>query len=104
MRNLVIDIGNSAVKYAVFDKGECLWHCSANKNSQIELEKALSFGIDYVAISSVSTIGDELHQAIEEIQLPTIRISTKTKLQKLADRVPFGAPSDALPSLAHFWA
>ena len=80
MRNLVIDIGNSAVKYAVFDKGECLWHCSANKNSQIELEKALSFGIDYVAISSVSTIGDELHQAIEEIQLPTIRISTKTKV------------------------
>ena len=63
MRNLVIDIGNSAVKYAVFDKGECLWHCSANKNSQIELEKALSFGIDYVAISSVSTI---LKAAVQE--------------------------------------
>ena len=101
MRNLVIDIGNSAVKYAVFDKGECLWHCSANKNSQIELEKALSFGIDYVAISSVSTIGDELHQAIEDIQLPTIRISTKTKLPfKIADYIPNTLGADRISAVA----
>jgi len=101
MKNLVIDIGNSAVKYAVFEKGECFWRCSASKNAVEEFEYACSLGIGHVAISSVSTTGDELHHAIEHIPYPTLKISTKTKLPfKIAEYIPDTLGADRISAVA----
>ncbi len=101
MKNLIIDIGNTSIKYAVFEDGKCIWHCSANKNSLKEFQEAISYNIDYVALSSVSTTGDELHKAIYNITSPTLIISTKTKLPfKIAEYIPDTLGADRIASVA----
>ena len=101
MNNLIIDIGNTSIKYAVFEDGRCVWHCSANKNSLTEFQEACSFDINYVALSSVSTTGDELHKALQDMPYPVLNISTKTKLPfKIADYIPDTLGADRIAAVA----
>ena len=59
--NLIIDIGNTATKLAIYDGNEKKALIRADKLSQEELEKKLSaFKIENAIISSVKTTADEL--------------------------------------------
>ena len=103
--NLTIDIGNSSVKYSVFDKERCIWHEQADIRSTQPVERAKSMGVQQVIISSVSDQGKEIEEVLSQANLPVYRLGQSPL--RLPFRIGYKTPdtlgSDRIAAVAGAW-
>ena len=79
--NLVIDIGNSTIKYAVFQDNACIMHLTADFDSCDELKSILSeYDIDYAIASCVATPPKHFQTTLEELPHPLLLLDSSTRL------------------------
>ena len=79
MKNLVIDIGNTAVKYVVFDEDMAVWELSGAKDDASGLNAAcLENKIDRMIVSAVALPGTALKEALNSFKAKLLWMSPDT--------------------------
>ncbi len=79
--NLIIDIGNSSCKSALYD-GEDLKECHKGSNKEIEILERWnnSYRIEKAIVSSVITIPKEIEQQLDTLNCPILHFSSTIPL------------------------
>ena len=77
--NLVIDIGNSVAKLAVFDSNEMveIRHCSNQTLDQLQ-DLCNRYAIKKGILSSVITLNEECRKKLDELDIPIIELNYRT--------------------------
>ncbi len=103
--NLIVDIGNSTIKYAVYQKHHCVWHQSADKDSVLELQSILSeFHIGNAIISSVAQPGRQLKELLDSLHCPVIHLSSSTNIPiSIGYETPETLGADRLAAVIGAW-
>lgn len=88
--NLIIDIGNSSCKAALFDGGAMVeTHKGSNSRIEILDKWCADYVIDRAIVSSVIELSDEISRQLESLPCPYVRFSTSMPLPvKLLYRTP----------------
>lgn len=77
--NLVIDIGNSVAKIAVFDNGKMveIHHCSNRTLDKLAIVRQ-KYAIEKGILSSVITLNERCREQLEELKIPLIELNYQT--------------------------
>ena len=106
--HLVIDIGNSSAKVALFEEAVLAEHLRAEHEELPELLMVMSAGnpaIDRAILSSVIPLSPALEEAIERLPFPCLRMSSRLKMPFLvAYNTPETLGPDRLAAVAEAWA
>lgn len=79
--NLIIDIGNTSVKWVVFHKNAVVWRYEGGRNDVTGLREAFLQGsISAVIVSAVAEVGNDLHVALQEVDCPLLWLSAETPM------------------------
>ena len=101
--NLVIDIGNTAIKLAVFDKGKLQWVWNAGDALDLKKFKNKDYKFQYSIVSSVISDDKKLVELLS-MRTKLIRFSHKTPLPfKNRYKTPATLGLDRLASVAGAW-
>ena len=106
MYQLIIDIGNSSAKVALF-KGDTLvehLHAEHSELPYLLTEKACNDSIQRAIVSSVTPMGEALEDAITSLPFPCLRMSTQLKMPfRIAYKTPNTLGPDRLAAIVGAW-
>ena len=107
MRQLIIDIGNSSAKVALFEGDTLAEHIHAehDKLPQLLIEKAGDSSIQRAIVSSVIPLGEAIENAIASLPFPCLRMSAQLKMPfRIAYKTPNTLGPDRLAAIVGAWA
>jgi type III pantothenate kinase len=103
---LIIDIGNSSAKVALF-KGDTLvehLHAEHSELPYLLAEKACNDSIQRAIVSSVIPMGEALEDAITSLPFPCLRMSAQLKMPfRIAYKTPNTLGPDRLAAIVGAW-
>lgn len=103
MAQLIIDIGNSSAKVALFE-GDILAeyiHAEHHELLYLLVEKARDTSITGAIVSSVIPLGEAIEEAIASLPFPCLRMSAKLKMPfRIAYKTPATLGPDRLAAVA----
>lgn len=78
--NLVVDIGNSSAKYAVFDGSRCVFHCSAAVFDQRVEDCLNGFHPERALVAAVAPVPQDLLSGLARLQCAVTELSVDTPM------------------------
>lgn len=79
--NLIIDIGNTSVKWVVFHENAVVWRYEGGRNDVAGLAEALQQGAITASImSAVAEPGELLLAALKEMECPVLKLTSETPI------------------------
>ena len=103
MARLIIDIGNSSAKVALFEEDILAEYIHAEHNELLNLlaEKARDASVTGAIVSSVIPLDEAIEEAITSLPFPCLRMSAKLKMPfRIAYRTPDTLGADRLAAVA----
>lgn len=107
MQNLIIDIGNSSAKVALFEGDTIIedFRVEHEELSQLFTGKALDSDIHAAIVSSVIPLSEEVERAIKALPYPCVRMSSTLQMPfNIAYETPDTLGPDRLAAVAEAWA
>lgn len=106
MQNLIIDIGNSSAKIALF-KGDTLLELARISHSSLHSfieSKAHESNIQHAIVSSVIPLAPEVEEAINRLPYPCLRMSAQLRMPfSILYKTPETLGPDRLAALTEAW-
>jgi len=76
--NLIIDIGNTSIKWVIFHQNALIWHYEGGRNDVTGLREAFLMGnITAAIVSAVAEPGDDLRAALNEMNCQLLWLSAE---------------------------
>lgn len=106
MQNLIIDIGNSSAKVALFEGENLTEHIRVEHEELVQtiVDKASNGNIKGAIVSSVIPLNEDLKRMIERLPFPCLRMSSELKIPfHIAYQTPQTLGPDRLAALVEAW-
>ena len=105
-QQLIIDIGNSSAKVAIFEGNRLIMECRAQHEELPSLlaQKAKDESIACAIVSTVTPLSEATEQAIEALPYPCLRMSARLRMPfEIAYKTPDTLGADRLAAVAEAW-